>query len=265
MQRSSRRICRGFTLTELVITMVLMGIISAISSGFIASGAEFFFHARTVQKINSDLGFVTKKLEKLIQNSIPNSMVIGNGLWTDFVTFVPAKAAFGYFYVARDGEGGIDQSVRQIYAVKSPFYQIGTSERPLVAFSGQSQENYYKVTKVDSLDGIYRLTIAGDGHFAPLSENGRLYLSDPDQPFVTVCHAPGNRQIRIFRHADRTVAGNCAEDGTPLVDDVESVVFRKVDGAYNAAGELEVLYQFDYRNMDLTGQIVQRIGVRNAP
>ena len=50
-----------------------------------------------------------------------------------------------------------------------------------------------------------------------------------------------------------------------LVDDVESVVFRKVDGAYNAAGELEVLYQFDYRNMDLTGQIVQRIGVRNAP
>ena len=67
---------RGFTLVELIATMVILGIISVMTSKFIVNGFSFYVDATNIQKISTTANFVAEKMEKLIENSVPNSIVI---------------------------------------------------------------------------------------------------------------------------------------------------------------------------------------------
>lgn len=255
---------RGFTLVELIVTMVILGVLSAMTSKFVADGMTFYVEANTVRRVNADLNFLTLKLRKLYENSVPNSLKISYDRTR--ITFVPVSAAFGFFYVPKDETGGFDQNERVLYAVKSPFFSLATSYRPYLAFSSSDGDVYYKVTKLEDLDSsnLYKFTLENAGSFAPLSETRRMYLVDPAKRYASVCF--DGEAVRLYYHKTADDDYNCETKGAVIAENVSDVQFSRVDGSYNPYGELEILYTFRYPNMEVDdGRIVQRIGVRNAP
>lgn len=261
---------RGFTLVELIVTMVILGVLSAMTSKFVADGMTFYVEANTVRRVNADLNFLTLKLRKLYENSVPNSLKINYDRTR--ITFVPVSSAFGFFYVPKDETGGFDQNERVLYAVKSPFFSLATSSySPYLAFSSSDGDVYYKVTKLEDLDSsnLYKFTLENAGSFAPLSETRRMYLVDPEKRYASVCFNGETETVRLYYHEtadDDDDDYNCETNGAVIAENVSDVQFSRVDGSYNPYGELEILYTFRYPNMEVDdGRIVQRIGVRNAP
>lgn len=256
---------RGFTLVELIATMVILGIISVMTSKFIVNGFSFYVDATNIQKISTTANFVAEKMEKLIENSVPNSIVISET--GKSITFVPIKGALGYTYIPKNPLSAFD-SKPVLYAVTTAFDSSNIKKGAYVAFNNYgSNEEYYEVLDVtvnDNVDNVTAVKIdASSKKFTPGSERGRLYFVDGQNRYITVKLEMENSQLVIIEH-------NGNEDeatGTKniLARDVSDIRFSKVAGAFNQYGEIEIEYRFPYQNIAYEKSIYQRIGVANAP
>lgn len=249
---------RGFTLVELIATMVILGIISVMTSKFIVNGFSFYVDATNIQKISTTANFVAEKMEKLIENSVPNSIVISET--EKSITFVPIKGALGYTYIPKNPLSAFD-SKPVLYAVTTAFDSSNIKKDAYVAFNNYgSNEEYYEVLDVtvnDNVDNVTAVKIdASSKKFTPGSERGRLYFVDGQNRYITV-KLEENSQLVIIEQATGTK--------NILARDVSDIRFSKVAGAFNQYGEIEIEYRFPYQNIAYEKSIYQRIGVANAP
>lgn len=249
---------RGFTLVELIATMVILGIISVMTSKFIVNGFSFYVDATNIQKISTTANFVAEKMEKLIENSVPNSIVISET--GKSITFVPIKGALGYTYIPKNPLSAFD-SEPVLYAVTTAFDSSNIKEDAYVAFNNYgSNEEYYKVLNVTVNGNVTAVKIdASSKKFTPGSERGRLYFVDGQNRYITV--KLENSQLVIIEHNGDEATGT----KNILARDVSDIRFSKVAGAFNQYGEIEIEYRFPYQNIAYGKSIYQRIGVANAP
>lgn len=249
---------RGFTLVELIATMVILGIISVMTSKFIVNGFSFYVDATNIQKISTTANFVAEKMEKLIENSVPNSIVISET--GKSITFVPIKGALGYTYIPKNPLSAFD-SEPVLYAVTTAFDSSNIKKDAYVAFNNYgSNEEYYKVLDVTDNGNVTAVKIdASSKKFTPGSERGRLYFVDGQNRYITV--KLENSQLVIIEHNGDEATGT----KNILARDVSDIRFSKVAGAFNQYGEIEIEYRFPYQNIAYEKSIYQRIGVANAP
>lgn len=249
---------RGFTLVELIATMVILGIISVMTSKFIVNGFSFYVDATNIQKISTTANFVAEKMEKLIENSVPNSIVISET--GKSITFVPIKGALGYTYIPKNPLSAFD-SEPVLYAVTTAFDSSNIKKDAYVAFNNYgSNEEYYKVLDVTVNGNVTAVKIdASSKKFTPGSERGRLYFVDGQNRYITV--KLENSQLVIIEHNGNEATGT----KNILARDVSDIRFSKVAGAFNQYGEIEIEYRFPYQNIAYKKSIYQRIGVANAP
>lgn len=249
---------RGFTLVELIATMVILGIISVMTSKFIVNGFSFYVDATNIQKISTTANFVAEKMEKLIENSVPNSIVISET--GKSITFVPIKGALGYTYIPKNPLSAFD-SEPVLYAVTTAFDSSNIKKDAYVAFNNYgSNEEYYKVQNVTVNGNVTAVKIdASSKKFTPGSERGRLYFVDGQNRYITV--KLENSQLVIIEHNGNEATGT----KNILARDVSDIRFSKVAGAFNQYGEIEIEYRFPYQNIAYEKSIYQRIGVANAP
>ena len=249
---------RGFTLVELIATMVILGIISVMTSKFIVNGFSFYVDATNIQKISTTANFVAEKMEKLIENSVPNSIVISET--EKSITFVPIKGALGYTYIPKNPLSAFDNEP-VLYAVTTAFDSSNIKKGAYVAFNNYgSNEEYYEVLDVTVNGNVTAVKIdASSKKFTPGSERGRLYFVDGQNRYITV--KLENSQLVIIEHNGDEATGT----KNILARDVSDIRFSKVAGAFNQYGEIEIEYRFPYQNIAYEKSIYQRIGVANAP
>ena len=250
---------RGFTLVELIATMVILGIISVMTSKFIVNGFSFYVDATNIQKISTTANFVAEKMEKLIENSVPTSIVISETAKS--ITFVPIKGALGYTYIPKNPLSAFD-SEPVLYAVTTAFDSSNIKKDAYVAFNNYgSNEEYYKVLNVTVNGNVTAVKIEAPSSkkFTPGSERGRLYFVDGQNRYITV--KLENSQLVIIEHNGNEATGT----KNILARDVSDIRFSKVAGAFNQYGEIEIEYRFPYQNIAYEKSIYQRIGVANAP
>ena len=249
---------RGFTLVELIATMVILGIISVMTSKFIVNGFSFYVDATNIQKISTTANFVAEKMEKLIENSVPKSIVISET--GKSITFVPIKGALGYTYIPKNPLSAFDNEP-VLYAVTTAFDSSNIKKDAYVAFNNYgSNEEYYKVLNVTVNGNVTAVKIdASSKKFTPGSERGRLYFVDGQNRYITV--KLENSQLVIIEHNGDEATGT----KNILARDVSDIRFSKVAGAFNQYGEIEIEYRFPYQNIAYEKSIYQRIGVANAP
>ena len=252
---------RGFTLVELIATMVILGIISVMTSKFIVNGFSFYVDATNIQKISTTANFVAEKMEKLIENSVPNSIVISET--GKSITFVPIKGALGYTYIPNIPKNPLSafDSKPVLYAVTTAFDSSNIKKDAYVAFNNYgSNEEYYQVLNVTVNGNVTAVKIdASSKKFTPGSERGRLYFVDGQNRYITV--KLENSQLVIIEHNGDEATGT----KNILARDVSDIRFSKVAGAFNQYGEIEIEYRFPYQNIAYEKSIYQRIGVANAP
>lgn len=248
---------KGFTLIELIVTMVILSTISIMTTKFLVNGFSFYVDATNVQKISVTANFVTGKMDKLIKNAVPNSIVIaGDGRG---ITFAPIKWALGYTYIPKNSSEAFDSNPT-FYAIKPLYNAEFIKKNSYVAFNNYgSNEDYFKVTDVD-FDG-YKAVIKVDAagkRFVPGSERGRMYFVGEKNRFVTI-KFENSKLVYIEHDGD--------EKGIKSIfaDSLNDINFSRVAGAFNQYGEIQIEYSFPYDSIDASKIIYQRIGVANAP
>lgn len=256
----------GFTLIELIVTMVILSTISIMTTKFLVNGFSFYVDATNVQKISVTANFVTGKMDKLIKNAVPNSIVIaGDGRG---ITFAPIKWALGYTYIPKNSSEAFDSNPT-FYAIK-PLYNAEfikkaefIKENSYVAFNNYgSNEDYFKVTDVD-FDGdgnkaVIKVDAAGK-RFVPGSERGRMYFVGEKNRFVTI-KFENSKLVYIEHDGDESKGIKSI-----FADSLNDINFSRVAGAFNQYGEIQIEYSFPYDSIDASKIIYQRIGVANAP
>lgn len=253
---------RGFTLVELIATMVILGIISVMTSKFIVNGFSFYVDATNIQKISTTANFVAEKMEKLIKNAVPNSIVIaGDGRG---ITFAPIKWALGYTYIPKNSSEAFDSNPT-FYAIKPLYNAEFIKKNSYVAFNNYgSNEDYFKVTDVD-FDGnkaVIKVDAAGK-RFVPGSERGRMYFVGEKNRFVTIKFEnkfENSKLVYIEHDGDESKGIKSI-----FADSLNDINFSRVAGAFNQYGEIQIEYSFPYDSIDASKIIYQRIGVANAP
>lgn len=249
---------KGFTLIELIVTMVILSTISIMTTKFLVNGFSFYVDATNVQKISVTANFVTGKMDKLIKNAVPNSIVIaGDGRG---ITFAPIKWALEYTYIPKNSSEAFDSNPT-FYAIKPLYNAEFIKKNSYVAFNNYgSNEDYFKVTDVDFYGNkaVIKVDAAGK-RFVPGSERGRMYFVGEKNRFVTI-KFENSKLVYIEHDGDESKGIKSI-----FADSLNDINFSRVAGAFNQYGEIQIEYSFPYDSIDASKIIYQRIGVANAP
>ncbi|GGA82925.1 MSHA biogenesis protein MshO [Neiella marina] len=85
----------GFTLMELVVVMVLLGIVVIATSNFVITGVAIFTRGVDRQNMASTGRFVVERLSREVRDAVPGSVTIRDDLG-DCLEFRPIEATFFY-------------------------------------------------------------------------------------------------------------------------------------------------------------------------
>ncbi|MBW8189447.1 type II secretion system GspH family protein [Neiella marina] len=198
------RLQRGFTLMELVVVIVLLGIIAIATSNFVVTGVEIFTRGIDRQHMASTGRFVVERLSREIRNAVPGSVTVRDDLG-DCIEFRPIEATFFYLdapiaplpaantaMVATNTNFVFDSDANDYDAIIYPL------DRQHV-FSGGGQSRAVQVEQdglTDNGDNSLTLTFASAFQFPEDSPAQRLFLA---REVVSFCLVSG----QLYRHSSR--------------------------------------------------------------
>ncbi|UTZ26952.1 prepilin-type N-terminal cleavage/methylation domain-containing protein [Vibrio campbellii] len=88
---------RGFTLIELVLTIVIGSIIMLGIAGYVQVGMKGYVDASSRQRIQTQAQFVLEKMAREIRHAVPNSFAMTNTADESCLSFVPTLNS-GYYF-----------------------------------------------------------------------------------------------------------------------------------------------------------------------
>ncbi|WP_277994451.1 PilW family protein [Aeromonas encheleia] len=106
----ARRLARGFTLVELVMVILLLGIMATFSSQFIGIGTQIYGDASSREQLMSDARFALERLNRELRDAVPGSVRVEDSLGNvveqgNCLRFWPIATASRY--LSPNGSGGL--------------------------------------------------------------------------------------------------------------------------------------------------------------
>lgn len=214
----------GFTLIELVVTLVILSIVSLISAGFIIATSESYVATATRNQLASVARLTADRLALELHNALPNSLRLttaGPG-GDQCLEFVPVRAASTYidapfrprpyasafsvidFDPTQDGAAGV-------YAVIFP---VEPDDLYGAVFAGSTTESIVEVSVGTGAAGTNTLTSPHPHRFKRQSPVDRIYLVDPPVSFCV----DGDRLYRYSGYgfqAAQCTPSTCLPSATP--------------------------------------------------
>lgn len=225
---------RGFTLIELVIVIILLGIVATFTFRFVGIGAEMFAQGNERLQTLEQGRFAVERLSRELSTAVPNSVrtVIPGVGGLQCIEFVPTRVGGRY----RRGPGGQtltlisfkqewqteDSDRAFIYATQSPQIYSNTAERYVILGAGQTPDPDF-ITELS-----YTGTIIGN------SPQRRVYIGR--QP-VSYC-LQGSQLWRYSRYGWEGVQptpGSGLANGVLMAERLNNVDSGSLPFAVNAA------------------------------
>lgn len=227
---------RGFTLVELIMVIVIMGVIGGMVSVFMRSPIDAYFATGRRAGLADAADSTLRRMSRDIRKALPNSIAVTG---TQCVDFIPTKT--GGRYRADDSAAGLNFA-----AADTDFNMLGAN--PTEAD---------QIIKTGDVVVVYNLGISGADAYAgnntaQISNVATAVGSNPVETAITIASkqfplpSPGNR-FHVVSGTERVVSYACTPQRT-LVRAVNTASFAKncqAGGVITASGTvlLSVLAQ----------------------
>jgi MSHA biogenesis protein MshO len=261
---------RGFTLVELVMVILLLGIMATFSSQFIGIGTQIYGDASSREQLMSDARFAMERLNRELHDAVPGSERIEDqdGNWLDqgpCLRFWPISNSGRYLALNRPASGS--SSSLELVMVAPPV-AVEPSNDWLVVFpqpisSGtqtiRDRCDYGRcvaqVTAVGPvISGAQAIGYSG-AQLDGLSPGSRVYFANQQ---VRYC-VEGSTLTRSIA----PIGASLPAQGVLMADSLRTGVFYRETSAFNAEGEFGVRFVFERRGESVTFN--HKIGVFNVP
>jgi len=105
-QKTKTNTTRGFTLLELIIVIIILGVMAVGISGFITLTTQTYLNVSERDDLLSSARFAVERLNREIRNAVPNSIRVENDTARQCLEFVPIVASTIYTDVPVSPEPG---------------------------------------------------------------------------------------------------------------------------------------------------------------
>ncbi|MBZ9613829.1 PilW family protein [Rheinheimera maricola] len=199
---------RGFTLIELVITLVVLSIIALGVTSYIGIGSRMYADVAVREQVLGQSRFVAERLVRELRNAAPNSVRISETPLVSCIEFTPLLVSGIYSRIPVAPESSTELEL-QLFGPGSL-----TSTTSLLVYPQQAADYYAASARKLALNSAQRdaiaaastsgatvtLTLASNYSFPAHSPERRFYVSgDP----VSYCYQAG----AIYRYAGYVSAG----------------------------------------------------------
>ncbi|MBL0522941.1 prepilin-type N-terminal cleavage/methylation domain-containing protein [Aeromonas enteropelogenes] len=274
-----RQFVRGFTLVELVMVILLLGIMATFSSQFIGIGSQIYGDASSREQLMSDARFAMERLNREVRDAVPGSMRIetATGDWVDSgscLRFWPISATSRYLTLNRavSGSAGTLELLMQTPASATNPLQddggaVAANRDLLVVFpiprsDGDSltQGCVYGscVARVNAVQapvtGVQAVHYAASEQLDGLSPANRVYFARQQ---VRYC-VEGSRLFRSSGPIDGELSSPSL-----MAEWIRVGSFYREPAAFNASGEVGIRFVFERKGESVTFN--HNIGVSNVP
>ena len=196
---------RGFTLVEIILTLVVMSILVLAISGFLELGSRGYVDTVERQSVQTQAQFVVEKLSRELRHAVPNSVEYDGN--SGCLSFYPI-AYFGFYHRQPNGDLAllVAQSVVDLTAISH--YQMAINptsvqevqQAPQLATHLSSLADH---TQLEDTKNTY-LWLQGASLFASDSPSHRFYWY---QSKISYCYEKPNLWRKVDNQVSVQVAG----------------------------------------------------------
>jgi MSHA biogenesis protein MshO len=255
---------RGFTLIELVVVIILLGVMATFSSQFIGSSTQLYADASAREQLMSDVRFGVERLNREVRDVVPGSLVVSSD--QQCVSFWPLAAVSRYVSLPTSASGTLSFLIPQSGSVKPEDYAIvypvglgasapynctagACSARVVsapVAVNGDNNLLTVSLSQIPS--GVFT------GYAAP-SPGARIFFA---RERVSYCRNSQNQLVR-----QSTTLVNSSSSSALMAEHLSSARFFQDPQAFNTSGELGIHLTFSQRGE--TVLFSHQVEVSNVP
>ena len=187
---------RGFTLVELVVVIIVLGIVGTVTSRYLVYGSEIYVDARARQEAVASVRYATERIRRDLHSAVPNSVRIqaDNVNNRQCVEFVPILDSGSYLDLPRLPS----ETTMDVVMFTSP--QATEGDR-LWVYAEQASQVYAGTQRWQTVQGIasggsgtHQITFNGAPQFSDDSPVRRFYIG---RGAVSYCL----RNNSVYRHS----------------------------------------------------------------
>jgi len=235
---------QGFTLVELVIVIIILGIVGTATTSYIATGVSIYTDISERDREIGSIRFAMERLRRDVLNALPNSLAVTES--GTCLTFTPIRGntVYGYnFPIAplNDSSGDIGNIENYTFTEgdKAVVYLLDKVE--LTANNGY----------VQTITGVANesISFASAISFPLDSPSKRLYIINENKSYY-------------FKGGELILADECDATGSVMANDI-SGIFAVSDATLQRNGLARVTFNLDFDGQEVP--IEQTLHVTNVP
>lgn len=188
--------CRGFTLVELVITLVVLSVLALGVSSYLGIGARMYSEAAEREQVLGQSRFVIERMVREIRNAVPNSVInsVSASASQNCLTFRPILFTGIYTRLPHTENGTAMEVV-------SPNLTEEAEGKLLIVYPTKPEDfesSSGKAAIVNSVSPDMRSINFGSTKFSHQSPEQRFYIADDPVQYCTI--TIGQNNVKIERN-----------------------------------------------------------------
>lgn len=175
------RLIRGFTLMEMVVVMVILGIVSVGLSGVIKFGTQVFTDVSSRNAALSDSRFAIERFNRDIRTAIPNSIRVQGAANLQCVEFMPMQTSTFYENVPVDSAADNFKAIWPLFTPILPMYAVVFPLAPDDVYNTTRNKRFVIASVTDNpaqngMDSPSTINLTTTAKFTSDSPLKRLYI-----------------------------------------------------------------------------------------